>query len=157
MNDVKYINKFLRENMMGLPEMVRKCYDFTPSLIDIPTITKYPKYEVVREKADDTHYIVKLLIAGLHKEDIKVSTVKNKLLVSHYPKKDSSDGEPLEENAEYEVLTSSISKRGFTQQFTAPESYIVKVNSAKAENGILYLDIKLEIPEDMKESIINIE
>ena len=89
----------------------------------------------------------------MDKEKFKITSLKNKLCVTYDETTDSKD---LEDD-EYETVSNTISKRKFTQYFTAPETYVIKVENAEMKDGMLEIYVETEIPEDMKEKIIDIK
>ena len=89
----------------------------------------------------------------MKRENFKITTLKNKLCVTYEEATDSKDLE----DEEYESITNTISKRKFTQYFNANENYIIKVVSAEMKDGMLEIYVETEIPEDMKEKVIDIK
>lgn len=148
-------------------------FDFNSALKDIPTPSKYPKYELLKDKNDSKHNRIRICVAGMNPDNIEISTLKNKISIKYEPEKsvnseqvNKEDYEVIEtENCrdirkkqpEFETVVSYISNRSFTQYFSAPESYLVKVNSAEVKDGILTIDTIMELPEDMKETKIPIK
>ena len=122
-------------------------FDFTPTFTGIETAEKWPRYTILKDKKDENKFKIMIALAGLDKKKIKITTLKNKLCVSY-------NEEPLNDTSEdddYEVVSNTIARRKFTQYFTAPETYIIKVSNAEMKDGILEIYIKTEIPKDMKE------
>ena len=138
--------------------------DFDSNLKDIPTPSKYPKYELLKNKDDSSHNRIRLCVAGMKHEFIEISTLKNKLLIKYDPDKTSSIKKVKDEkeqknkkkDPEFESIVNYISDRSFTQYFSAPESYLLKVKSAEIKDGILTIDTIMELPKDMQETKIPI-
>lgn len=161
------------QEMENIMRNWRGAFDFDSVLKDIPTPTKYPKYELLKDKNDSTHNRIRVCVAGMNPDNIEISTLKNKISIKYEPEKpvnseqvNKEDYEVIEtENCrdirkkqpEFETVVSYISNRSFTQYFTAPESYLIKVNSAEVKDGILTIDTTMELPEDMKETKIPIK
>lgn len=132
-------------------------FDFTPTFSGIETKDKYPKYEILKDKKNENKFKILIAAAGLDKKYFKITSLKNKLCVTY---DEDQIIEPVEEEKEvdqYEVVSSTIAKRRFTQYFTAPETYIIKVSNAEMKNGMLEIYAETEIPKDMKEKIIEIK
>lgn len=158
------------QEMENIMRNWRGAFDFDSVLKDIPTPTKYPKYELLKDKNDSTHNRIRVCVAGMNPDNIEISTLKNKISIKYEPEKPVSE-EPVqitkeeyieetkksEKGPEFETVVSYISNRSFTQYFTAPESYLIKVNSAEVKDGILTIDTTMELPEDMKETKIPIK
>ena len=162
------INPF--QEMENIMRNWRGAFDFDSVLKDIPTPSKYPKYELLKDKNDSKHNRIRICVAGMNPDNIEISTLKNKISIKYDPEKIISE-EPVqmakeeyieetkkaEKEPEFETVVSYISNRSFTQYFSAPESYLVKVNSAEVKDGILTIDTIMELPEDMKETKIPIK
>lgn len=106
------------------------------------TTTTYPPYNVV--KIDDDKIVMEFAVAGFKKSDISITTEKNVLSI----KADKPDTE------EKSYLHKGIAARKFTRAFTLPEYF--EVESAGFEDGILYIDLVRNIPEDKKPKSITI-
>lgn len=135
-------------------------FDFNSALKDIPTPSKYPKYELLKDKNNSSHNKIRICVAGMNPDNIEISTLKNKISIKYEPEKDIKNiksEENLEKEPEFETVVNYISNRSFTQYFSAPESYLIKVNSAEVKDGILTIDTIMELPEDMKETKIPIK
>ncbi len=156
------------QEMENIMRNWRGAFDFDSVLKDIPTPTKYPKYELLKDKNDSTHNKIRICVAGMNTDNIEISTLKNKISIKYEPEKPIdpvkiSEEEYIEETKkskegpEFETVVSYISNRSFTQYFSAPESYLIKVNSAEIKDGILTIDTTMELPEDMKETKIPIK
>ena len=128
-------------------------FDFSPAFCGLENKDKYPRYSILKNKKDENKFKIVMAIAGLDKDKIKITTLKNKLCVSYEETTDSKDLE----NEEYEVISNNIARRKFTQYFTAPEAYVIKVEKAEMKDGMLEIYVENEIPEDMKEKIIEIK
>jgi molecular chaperone IbpA len=105
--------------------------------------TTYPPYNVV--KLTDDHLVMEFAVAGFKKDEISVTTEKNTLTI----KSNKDDHE------EKEYLHKGIASRKFTRLFSLPEYF--KVDSASVDNGILYINLIRDIPEDQKPKEISIQ
>lgn len=153
------------QEMENIMRNWRGAFDFDSALKDIPTPSKYPKYELLKDKDDSKHNRIRICVAGMNPDNIEISTLKNKISIKYEPEKIIQvtkeeyieETKKAEKEPEFETVVSYISNRSFTQYFSAPESYLVKVNSAEVKDGILTIDTIMELPEDMKETKIPIK
>ena len=105
--------------------------------------TNYPPYNV--RKVDDEHFVMEFAVAGFKKEDIDISVEKSILTVK---------GELAEDN-EVEYLYKGIAGRKFVRSFSLPEFF--EVERAGMSDGILYVDLYRDVPEEKKPKNITIE
>jgi molecular chaperone IbpA len=106
------------------------------------TTTNYPPYNIA--KISDDKYVMEFAVAGFKRDDISVTTEKNVLSI----KAEKTESE--EKNYVYK----GIAARKFNRAFTLPEYF--EVESAGFEDGILYIDLIRNIPEEKKPKTINI-
>lgn len=104
--------------------------------------SSYPPYNIV--KIDDDKVVMEFAVAGFKKDDISITTEKNVLSIK-VDKPESDDKK---------YLYKGIAARKFSRSFALPEFY--EVASAGFEDGILYIDLIRNIPEDKKPKTINI-
>ena len=128
-------------------------FDFEPAFMGIENKEKWPRYTILKNKKEENKFKIVMAVAGLDKEKLKITTLKNKLCVSY---DEITDDKSLS-NDEYEVVSNTIARRNFTQYFTAPETYTIKVENAEVKDGMLEICVETEIPEDMKEKVIDIK
>lgn len=102
----------------------------------------FPPYNVV--KIDEDKLVMEFAVAGFSKDDISITTEKNVLTV----KADKGTDEKT-------YLHKGIAARKFTRAFTLPEYFEVK--DAWFEDGILYIDLIRNIPEEKKPKTIKIK
>jgi molecular chaperone IbpA len=106
------------------------------------TNTTYPPYNIV--KIDEDKVIMEFAVAGFKKDDISITTEKNVLSIkAEKPETDDKN-----------YLHKGIAARKFTRSFTLPEFY--EVESAGYEDGILYIDLIKNVPEEKKPKTISI-
>lgn len=128
-------------------------FDFEPAFMGIENKEKWPRYTILKNKKEENKFKIVMAVAGLDKEKLKITTLKNKLCVSY---DETTDDKSLS-NDEYEVISNTIARRNFTQYFTAPEAYEIKVEKAEMKDGMLEIYVENEIPNDMKEKVIDIK
>lgn len=117
------------------------------SLSGSPVIgsTNYPPYNVI--KAADDEFWLEFAVAGFSKGDIKVTTKENILTITG----ERNDAE-LPEGASY--VHKGIATRKFTRTFSLPDWF--EVNHAGMEDGILYVNLHRNVPEEKKPKEIEI-
>jgi molecular chaperone IbpA len=103
----------------------------------------YPPHNVV--KKDETHFSIELALAGYNKEQLTVE-VKDGILVVAGGK---SDGE-----VEREYLHRGISAKKFTRTFRLSEHVVV--DGADFIDGLLVIDLRVEVPEEKRPRAIPI-
>jgi molecular chaperone IbpA len=106
-----------------------------------PTTQAFPPYNVI--KIDDDKLVMEFAVAGFKKSDISITTEKNILTI----KADKGTDEKA-------YLHKGIAARKFTRAFTLPEYF--EVSDAWFEDGILYIDLIRNIPEEKKPKQITI-
>ena len=102
----------------------------------------YPPHNVVKQ--DETHFSVELALAGYSKEDLTVE-VKDGILVVTGGKN---------EEAEREYLHRGISAKKFTRTFRLSEHVVV--DGADFKDGLLVIDLRVEIPEEKRPRTVQI-
>jgi molecular chaperone IbpA len=107
------------------------------------TAPAYPPYNVV--KVNDDKFVMEFAVAGFKKKDISITTEKNVLSIKA----------EKPETSEKEYLHRGIAARKFSRSFTLPEYF--EVESAGFEDGILYIDLIRNIPEEKKPKSIFIK
>jgi molecular chaperone IbpA len=103
----------------------------------------YPPHNVV--KKDETHFSIELALAGYNKEQLTVE-VKDGILVVAGGK---CDGE-----VEREYLHRGISAKKFTRTFRLSEHVVV--DGADFIDGLLVIDLRVEVPEEKRPRAIPI-
>jgi molecular chaperone IbpA len=96
----------------------------------------YPPYNIV--KHSDTQYSIELAVAGFGIQDIEVQTQDRELVVR------GTRGQ--EESREF--LHRGIGLRNFERKFTLADH--MQVRSAEIVNGLLVLNLELEVPESKR-------
>jgi molecular chaperone IbpA len=142
-----------------MEDMVMRTFDFSPlyrstvgfdrlfDMLDqtarVETAPTWPPYNV--EKLGDDHYRITMAVAGFGSEDIEITQTENTLLVM---------GRKHPEQENVQLLHRGIATRNFKQTFNLAD--YVKVAGARLENGLLTVDLKREVPEEMKPRRIDI-
>ena len=108
----------------------------------IQSIDNWPPYDIVRE--GDDAYRITMAVAGFSTEEITLTYKPNLLLVSG-----SKAGKD-----EGNYLHRGIARGSFERRFELAD--FVEVASASLENGLLTIQLKRELPEQMKPRRIEI-
>ena len=136
-------------------------FDFTPlfrntigfdrmaQMLDHSTRTEnvnsYPPYNI--ETRGENHYRITMAVAGFSQSEVDIEFEKNTLTVTGRKAEETT-----ENNSEY--LYQGIANRAFKRSFKLADH--IKVSDASMENGLLHINLELEIPEEMKPRKISI-
>ena len=99
----------------------------------------YPPYNI--ERTGDDAYRISMAVAGFSETEISIEAHRNVLTVK---------GEKTDEQSENgsEFLHRGIAARAFERRFQLADH--VEVQGAALKNGLLHIDLKRNIPEEMK-------
>ncbi len=103
----------------------------------------YPPYNIIALGEDG--YRITMAVAGFTEDDLEVTAKENTLVIS---------GRIAEDDAEKNYLYLGIATRAFERTFQLAEH--VRVTGASLNNGMLNVDLALELPEEMKPRKIEI-
>ena len=106
--------------------------------------TGYPPYNI--EKLGEDRYRVTLAVAGFSRENLDIVVEKNQLTVT------GQTGEQAENETQF--LHRGIAKRAFRHRFEVADN--VHVVGADLANGLLSVELKREVPEELKPRRIEI-
>jgi molecular chaperone IbpA len=109
-------------------------------------VQSYPPYNI--ERTGETTYRISMAVAGFEDSELTIEAKRNHLTVTG--KKAETEGE--DDNA---YLYRGIASRGFERRFHTADH--VEVTGATLKNGLLHIDLKREIPEELKPRRIAIE
>lgn len=109
------------------------------SLGQLDTTQAYPPYNI--ERTGEDAYRITMAVAGFGEGEIAIEAHGNSLTVK---------GEKAEEKAEdgVEVLFRGIAARAFERRFQIADH--VEIKAATLKNGLLYIDLKRNVPEELK-------
>ncbi|TCU29278.1 molecular chaperone IbpA [Rhizobium azibense] len=99
-------------------------------------VDTWPPYDIVKLGEDD--YRITMAVAGFAEEDLSLTHERNVLVVA--------GAKPDKEDMQY--LHHGIAGRSFERRFELADH--VKVLGASLKNGLLSVELKREIPEEMK-------
>jgi len=104
----------------------------------------YPPYNIERTAEDA--YRISMAVAGFSEDEISIEAHRNVLTIK---------GERAEEEGEdKQYLHRGIAARAFERRFQLADH--VEVEGAALKNGLLHIDLKRNIPEEMKPRRIEI-
>lgn len=104
----------------------------------------FPPYNIYK---DGDRYEITMALAGYKKEHLDIKVEDRKLIVKTVEKE--------EEETDAEILHQGIARRNFTSSFVLGE--YVNVKGAKLEDGLLVINLELELPEEKKPRQITIK
>ena len=108
----------------------------------VETVDNWPPYDIAKIGQDD--YRITMAVAGFSQDELDITQEQNMLLIS---------GQKAgEDKGEY--LHRGIAGRAFQRRFEVADH--VRVVGASLVNGLLTIDLKREIPEEMKPGRIEI-
>ncbi len=106
----------------------------------------YPPYNI--EKLDEDNYRIAMAVAGFAESDITITVHGQTLAVTGAARREASP-----EGVAY--LHRGIAGRSFERRFELAD--FIRVGEATLVNGLLHIELRREIPEQMKPRIVKIE
>lgn len=106
--------------------------------------SSYPPYNI--EKLNEEKYRITMALAGFRPENLKITTRERLLLI---------EGQARLTPEGISYIYRGIAGRAFEKRFQLADS--IKVLGSSLEDGILYIDLVREIPEELKPRVITIE
>lgn len=149
------MNQFTRLTPLDLPTLMNNLHRSSvgfDQMFDVlnhssavrQSSVNYPPYDIV--KLNDLCYAIRIAVAGFKEEDLKISVEGKVLKVS---------GEMLGEELQGEYIHRGISTKSFERTFNLADHVVVK--NAHYEDGILKIDLEIEVPEALKPRQIEIK
>jgi molecular chaperone IbpA len=105
----------------------------------------YPPYNI--ERTGEDAYRISMAVAGFSEDEIAIEAHRNLLTVKG-ERKEETVGEGSE------LLYRGIASRAFERRFQLADH--VEVTGASLKNGLLHIDLKRNVPEEMKPRKIEI-
>ncbi|APG95099.1 Hsp20 family protein [Sinorhizobium americanum] len=103
----------------------------------------WPPYNIV--KLGEDAYRIEIAVAGFAEDDLTITHEANMLVVNGAKSKDE----------EVQYLHQGLAVRPFARKFELADHVLVE--GAKLENGLLVINLRKEIPEEMKSRRITIQ
>ncbi len=130
------------------PRIERWGIGWEPILQSLRTVAEskptYPPYNIIK---DGDRYEIVMAVAGFKKDQIKVELTGRDLVVASLIDVEKSDIR--------DVIHQGIAQRNFKVTFSLAEH--VEVKSAKLADGLLTIKLKMDLPEEKKPKIFEIE
>ena len=104
----------------------------------------YPPYNI--EKLDEDDYRITMAVAGFGEGDLDIMVHDHTLVIS---------GKAHRDEGQVQYLHRGIAGRSFERRFELAD--FIRVEGASLVNGLLHVDLKREVPEQMKPRTIRIE
>lgn len=101
--------------------------------------TSYPPYNIERTGADA--YRISMAVAGFSDEEISIEAHRNVLTIK-------GEKNEAEKEEGVELLYRGIASRTFERRFQLADH--VEVSGAALKNGLLHIELKRNVPEEMK-------
>ncbi|MEN1728591.1 MAG: Hsp20 family protein [Pseudomonadota bacterium] len=105
----------------------------------------YPPYNI--ESLGDDQYRITMAVAGFGPDELDIQSERNTLTVTGAKQADNAESQG-------EFLYRGIATRSFERRFQLAD--YVEVSTANLENGLLHIELKRELPEQMKPRKIEI-
>lgn len=108
------------------------------------TNSSYPPYNIVN--VNDEQFFIEIAVAGFEDKDIDITLENGVLTIT---------GNKSDETEDRQYVYRGIAMRSFTRTFRLAEH--IEVEGAKLENGLLIVNLKKLIPEELKPRKIEIK
>lgn len=121
-----------------------RLFTMLDSLAQPESTQTYPPYNI--ERTGDDAYRITMAVAGFSDEEIGIEAHRNVLTI----KGEKSD----DQNEQRELLYRGIASRAFERRFQLADH--VEVEGAALKNGLLHIDLKRNVPEELRPRKISI-
>ena len=108
--------------------------------------TGYPPYNIIK---DGEKFQIEIALAGVDKKDLEITVAEGVLTVEH-----KAPGEQDLGNS-WDWIHKGIAQRNFKRNFTLNDDIVVQ--GSRMENGMLYIELERNIPEEKKPKTIAIK
>ena len=117
-----------------------RLFTMLDSLAQPESAQSYPPYNI--EKTGEDAYRISMAVAGFSEDEISIEAHRNVLTVKGERKDEADSGNSTE------LLYRGIASRAFERRFQLADH--VDITGAALKNGLLFVDLKRNIPEEMK-------
>ncbi len=114
-----------------------RLFDMLDQATRVEPMTNWPPYNI--EKTGEDQYRITMAVAGFSTEEIELTQHENMLVVSGQKRPDPEGAQ---------MLHRGIATRAFKQTFNLADH--VKVTGASLDSGLLTVELKREVPEELK-------
>ena len=122
-----------------------RIFDLLDSVASQPSGTGYPPYNI--EKTGDDAWRIVMAVAGFGEAELNLTQKEDELLVTGKVQPTRDD--------RTEFLYRGIAGRDFERRFQLADH--VRVTGAKLVNGLLFIDLQRDLPEEKKPRAIAIQ
>lgn len=122
-----------------------RLFTMLDSLGQPETAQSYPPYNI--ERTGESAYRITMAVAGFDQNEIEIEAHRNQLTIKGTKTVDESESDK-------EFLYRGIASRAFERRFHLADH--VEIAGASLQNGLLHIDLKREIPEELKPRKINV-
>lgn len=116
-----------------------RLFNMFDSMAQPDSVQTYPPYNI--ERISENNYRISMAVAGFSEDEIDIEAQSHQLTV----KGEKSHEDDSEEG---DFLYRGIASRSFERRFQLADH--VEVVGAQLKNGLLHIELKREIPEEMK-------
>lgn len=109
-------------------------------------VQTYPPYNI--ERLEESLYRISMAVAGFSADELEIESYRNQLTIKANKSQDN------DENAS-EFLYRGIATRAFERRFQLADH--MEVVGAELKNGLLHIELKREVPEEMKPRRIDVQ
>lgn len=106
----------------------------------------YPPYNI--ERLGESSYRISMAVAGFSVDELEIEAHRNQLTIKANKSSQQND------DNQSEFLYRGIATRAFERRFQLADH--VEVVGAELKNGLLHIELKREVPEEMKPRRINV-
>ncbi len=101
----------------------------------------YPPYNIEKLRANE--YRISMAVAGFTEGDLEITQQENTLIIR---------GKTRDRDEDVSYLHRGIAARAFERRFDLAEH--INVRAARLENGLLFVDLMHEVPEEKRPRVI---
>jgi len=101
------------------------------------TNAAYPPYNIV--SIDEDRFLIEIAVAGFAEDELDITLERGQLVIT---------GNKSEDEEPRNFVHRGIATRNFTRNFRLAN--FIEVNNASLKNGLLVIELKRLIPEEMK-------
>lgn len=120
-----------------------RVFDLLENASQVPPIDNWPPYDIAR--FSDDRYRITMAVAGFSENELTITHEPNTLVIAGRDSDDEGGGQ---------YLHRGITGRAFQRRFQLADH--VNVLGASLANGLLTIELKREVPEEMKPRRITI-
>ena len=126
----------------NLDDFVHTMWESAMTDLTFKNLGKYPPYDILKEKVDNTtYYVLNMALAGFKKDDIEVIQIKDQLIIRPTTER-VENGRP---DSQRTYLHNGISHKEFQRTFVLDKT--LTVETITFIDGILSVRMRVDTPE----------